>query len=50
MAKEHKYCKWIFAKWLITYATTNKKVYWLLWGGLLVLAICAWQFGFAGIF
>lgn len=47
--KEHS-CKYRFWRWLITLATANKKVYWLLWGMIAVMAICAYKFGFAGVF
>lgn len=42
-------CKYRFWRWLIKTALKNKKVYWLLWGVLVILAICAWRFGLVGI-
>lgn len=40
-------CKYKFRKWLINKALKNKPLYWLLWGFLVVLGICAYKFGLA---
>ncbi len=49
MENEHKNCRYRFWRWLIGLALKNRRVYWLLWGMLAVLAICAWRFGLAGL-
>lgn len=47
--KEHHQCRYHFWRWLICLAMKNSRIYWLLWGMLVVVAICAWQFGLAGV-
>lgn len=42
--------KYKFWRWLIEKAIRNKRVYWLLWGCLAVIGICAWRFGLLGLF
>ena len=46
--EEHQ-CKYKFWRWVLTKAIKNPKVYWLLWGLIAVLGVCAWRFGFAGV-
>lgn len=41
--------KYSFLKWLITFGTTNKKVYWLLWGALAAVMIAAYRTGIVGL-
>lgn len=48
--EKHENCKYNFWKWLIQYATKNKRIYWLLWGGIGALVVCAYKFGLAGLF
>lgn len=48
--EKHENCKYKFWKWLIKFATQNKKIYWLLWGGIGALVVCAYKFGLAGLF
>jgi hypothetical protein len=48
--EKHENCKYNFWKWLIQYATKNKSIYWLLWGGVAALIVCAFRFGLVGIF
>lgn len=47
---EHDNCKYNFWKWLITFGTTNKKVYWLLWGLIAAVMIAAFKTGIVGLF
>jgi len=46
MKEEYRYWFW---KWLICKALRHTRIYWLLWGVLVVMAICAWRFGLAGL-
>lgn len=47
---EHADCKYKFWKWLITFGTTNKKVYWLLWGIIFAITVAAFKTGIVGLF
>ena len=49
MHDEHKNCRYRFWRWLIEKACRNRRIYWLLWGLLAVVGICAWRFGLAGL-
>lgn len=49
MTDEHTNCKYSFWKWLVQYATKNQRIYWLLWGLLVALIVCAYKFGLTGI-
>lgn len=49
MTEECKCNKYKFWRWLIGMAIQNRRVYWLLWGFLVVLAICAFKFGLVGV-
>ena len=42
--------KYKFWRWLIEKAIHNRRIYYLLWGALIVLAICAFRFGLIGLF
>ena len=44
-----KKSRYKFVKWLINKAIAHDKVYWLLWGILAILGVCAWRFGLAWI-
>ena len=45
MQDNQKIARYRFWKWLIEKAILHRHIYWLLWGILIVLGLCAWQFG-----
>ena len=49
MRENHQGCRYCFWRWLIKAALKHRKIYWLLWGMLAVVAICAWRFGLNGL-
>ena len=49
MHDKHKNCRYRFLRWLIEKACHSRRIYWLLWGVLVVVGICAWRFGLVGI-
>lgn len=46
--EHHESCRYRFWRWLIGLALKHRQIYWLLWGILAVIAICAWRFGLNG--
>lgn len=50
MAEQHTNCKYSFWKWLIKFATQNKKIYWLLWGLVIAVIVAAFKTGIIGLF
>ncbi len=49
MENNHHECRYRFWRWLIELALKHWQIYWLLWGILVVIAICAWRFGLSGL-
>lgn len=37
--KKH-WCRYVFLKWLITLASNNHKIYWLIWGIIAAMVLC----------
>ena len=46
--EHHEASRYRFWRWLIELALKHRQIYWLLWGILAVIAICAWRFGLNG--
>ena len=49
MTKKRKHCHCRFWQWLINKALKSAKIYWLLWGLLVILALGVWRFGWVGL-